>query len=65
MSDQKTPLMAVTLLKRHRHAGRDYKPEQTIRLAQHKAEWLISQQIAKAAEPEAAPAAKPSKKEPA
>lgn len=73
MSDKTpTPPVAVTLLKAHRHAGRDYKPGQVIRLAPHKADWLISQKVAQeldakpaaeaAAEPEAAAdPAKPAK----
>ena len=62
MSEKATPqLVPVKLLKAHRHAGRDYKPGQTIKLAPHKADWLISQDVAQAAkeEPAAAPAAAP------
>lgn len=50
-------IATIKLLKPHRHAGRDYKPGQTIRLAEHKAEWLISQEVAEAAPSTEAPAA--------
>ena len=53
MSEKATPqLVPVKLLKAHRHAGRDYKPGQTIKLAPHKADWLISQDVAQAAKEE-------------
>ncbi len=54
MSEQKPiPPVDVTLLKAHRHAGRNYKPGQTIKLAPHKADWLIAQEVAQAAAPAA------------
>lgn len=54
MSEQKPiPPVDVTLLKAHRHAGRNYKPGQTIKLAPHKADWLIAQKVAQAAAPAA------------
>lgn len=61
MSEQKPiPPVDVTLLKAHRHAGRNYKPGQTIKLAPHKADWLIAQKVAQAAAPDApAPAPVP------
>lgn len=56
MSEKPPPqTVAVTLLKAHRHAGRDYKAGQTIKLAPHKAEWLVAQQVA-TAEQSSAPA---------
>ena len=35
-------MTAIELLKPHRHAGRDYLAGQTLRLAPHKADWLIA-----------------------
>lgn len=56
----------VKLIKPHRHAGRDYLPEQCLELPEGKAQWLISVGAAEAAPapaPAAAPAATPKAKE--
>lgn len=47
--DPTTLRKRVKLLKPHRHAGRDYKPEQFLELPEAKAEWLISVGTAEAA----------------
>lgn len=47
----------IKLIKPHRHAGRDYLPEQCLELPEGKAEWLISVGAAEAAPMPAAPAA--------
>ena len=52
-------IATIKLLKPHRHAGRDYKPVQTIRLAEHKAEWLVNLGVATRDKPAAAPAPVP------
>lgn len=44
----------IELIKPHRHAGRDYAPGQKIRLAPHKADWLIAKGVAKVPAPGAA-----------
>jgi len=44
-----TPRTRVKLLKPHRHAGRDYKPEQFLELPESKTAWLISVGAAEAA----------------
>jgi hypothetical protein len=41
--------MRVTLLKPHRHAGRDYKPGAVLTLRPDQAEWLIGVGVAQAA----------------
>lgn len=40
-------IVNIELLKAHRHAGREYKQGQTIRLPEAKAEWLVSRGTAK------------------
>lgn len=52
-------MTAIELLKPHRHAGRDYLAGQTLRLAPHKADWLIAIGTAK---PAPAPAPAPATK---
>lgn len=47
--DPTTLRKRVKLLKPHRHAGRDYKPEQFLELPEAKAEWLVSVGTAEAA----------------
>ena len=47
--DPTTLRKRVKLLKPHRHAGRDYKPEQFLELPEAKAAWLISVGTAEAA----------------
>lgn len=55
-----TPRKRVKLLKPHRHAGRDYKPDQSLDLPADKADWLISVGTAEAAPaPAAASSSKP------
>lgn len=50
----------IKLIKPHRHAGRDYLPEQHLELPEGKAQWLISVGAAEAAPtPTTAPAAAP------
>ena len=49
MSTKEPKIVAVHLLKPHRHAGRDYQPEQFLELPEAKAEWLISVGTAEAA----------------
>lgn len=41
--------MRVTLLKPHRHAGRDYKPGASLTLRPDQAEWLINIGVAETA----------------
>ncbi|WP_027996483.1 DUF7210 family protein [Simplicispira psychrophila] len=58
----------IKLIKPHRHAGRDYLPEQCLELPEGKAQWLISVGAAEAAPapapaPAAAPVATPKTKE--
>lgn len=56
----------VKLIKPHRHAGRDYQPEQFLELPEGKAQWLIATGTAEAAPtpaPTPAPAATPKPKE--
>ena len=73
MSTKEPKIVAVHLLKPHRHAGRDYKPGTTekptvLNLREDKADWLVAEgaaeyppepaaAAAKAAPPAAAPAA--------
>lgn len=37
----------IELIKPHRHAGREYKPGEKIKLAEDKADWLISKKVGK------------------
>lgn len=53
--------MRVTLLKPHRHAGRDYKPGAALTLRPDQAEWLIGVGVAQAAVETAATPASSSK----
>lgn len=56
-------MTAIELLKPHRHAGRDYLAGQTLRLAPHKADWLIGSGVAKAAAAAPTPAVAKSAKD--
>ena len=40
-------LTTVTLLKPHRHAGRNYPPQAVLQLPDHKAQWLVGLGVAR------------------
>jgi hypothetical protein len=51
MSTKEHKIVAVHLLKPHRHAGRDYKPgtpekPTVLKLREDKADWLVNQEAA-------------------
>ena len=62
MSTKEPKIVAVHLLKPHRHAGRDYKPgtpekPTVLKLREDKADWLVGQNAAEYPPAEATTAA--------